>query len=195
VNDTVETPQMAFNENVHEQNDHGDPERTDEGGIRLKRNWKALAKDRQGRTYNAHVHGKSHELDDDGFLKVRHRGEHKPPASTNQTKAFVDKYREEGYAYRVILDEGGRVNMFTQDDWEVVTDKAGRAEMGMGQARHPNATGVLVKKPAEWFLADQEEKVERNKERFEQSTSPKDEDGQYEATPDQGRAYGTSPLR
>ena len=184
-------PKIAFNQAIHESNEFGEPVRTAEGEIRKKRNWQIYALDRQGRTHNPKIHGKTHELDSDGFLQVRRRGERKPPSSTNQSEAFVDKYREAGYAYYVVNDEGGRIGMFEGDDWEQVTTPEGRAELPVGQARMPNTKAVLMKKPIEWYLADQDAKVEANKARSE-NTSPKEE-GQYEAEAKPGRPYVDNP--
>lgn len=179
---------IQFNPDVHQVTEEGDPKRKQDGTIQLKTSWKKDAKDRQGRTYNPQVHGESQVLDSQGYLKVRRRGAIIPIGTTNRTEAFVNKHKEEGYAYYLMNDEGGRIEQFQANDWEPVMTKDGRADMPVGQARSPGTQAVLMKKPIEWYEADQNAKIERNKARFEQTTSPKEEAGQYEAT-------ATSPLR
>ncbi|KKM69814.1 hypothetical protein LCGC14_1446950 [marine sediment metagenome] len=187
--DLYTEPEMQFNEVVHVTTENGDPDRKEDGSIQLKTNWKKVAEDRQGRTYNKHVHGDEAKLDNDGFLKVRRRDPSAQKGDTSRSEAFVAKYYEKGYAFYIANDDGGRLEQMTATDWEPVMAKDGSpASMNVGQARSPNTQGRLFRKPEEWYKADQEAKIERNKARFEQTRSPKEDDGQYEATP-------SSPLR
>ena len=179
---------VEFNQNVHESTSNGDPARNDDGSIRLKQDWKAEALDRQGRSFNKQVHGDKPILDDAGFLKVRRRGETKLVTSTIRTEAFVQQHAELGYAYYVMNDEGGRLQQFTDNDWEPVVTGEGIATMQVGQARDQNTRAILMKKPIEWYEADQRKKREMNDYELKQTSSPKEEMGQYEANP-------TSPLR
>ena len=176
----------AFNPVVHEQTENGDPVREEDGFIRLKRNWKELAVDRQGRTFNPKIHADNHELDDEGYLKVRRRRSSIPITAVNRTKAFVNKYREDGYVYYVMNDEGGRMEQFTANDWEPVMTKEGQATMNVGQARGPNTKAILMKKPIEWHEADQQRKHDLQVHNFKSKTAPKEELGQYKPN---------SPLR
>ena len=180
------TDKINFNPQVHEATKDGDPLRNEDGTIRLKKNWKTEAVDRQGRKFNPKVHGNDQELDSEGYLKVRRRESKGVLGSTNRTEAFVAKYKEAGYAYRPVNDEGGRVEQFVQNDWEPVVDKKGRAEMPVGQARSPGTKAVLMRKPIEWYEADQKLKQVRRAAAFKQKTAPKEEQGQYEVK---------SPLR
>ena len=181
-------PKMRFNEAVHEADEHGDLIRNDDGSIRLKKQWKKSAVDRQGRTYNASVHGDEHELDSEGFLKVRRRDASTQDKNISRTKALVKKHQEPGYDYYIANDDAGNLARMQSIDWEPVLDGKGPVSLNVGQARSPNTRGVLYKKPTEWNKADQAKKVERNKARYAETTSPKEEDGQYRATE-------TSPLR
>lgn len=183
-----EVDKIGFNKVIHEQTDNGDPERELDGSIRLKRNWEEIAVDRQGRTFNAKIHGEDHELDNEGYLKVRRRDSAIPMSATNRTEAFVNKHREDGYAYYVMNNEGGRMEQFTQNDWEPVVDKNGQATINVGQARSPNTKAILMKKPIEWHEADQRKKRELREAALKSKTAPKEELGQYEAAQ-------TSPLR
>lgn len=180
--------QPKFNENVHEATDAGDPRRNQDGSIQLKTTWKKDAVDRQGRKFNPKVHGEEHKLDADGFLTVKRRETKAASGDVNRSEAFVAKYYEKGYAFYLANDDGGRLEQMTANDWEPVLGADGPAGMPVGQARGANTQARLFKKPIEWYEADQQAKVERNKARFKQTTSPKEEDGQYEAT-------ATSPLR
>ncbi len=180
--------QPKFNENVHEATDAGDPRRNQDGSIQLKTTWKKDAVDRQGRKFNPKVHGEEHKLDADGFLTVKRRETKAASGDVNRSEAFVAKYYEKGYAFYLANDDGGRLEQMTANDWEPVLGADGPAGMPVRQARGANTQARLFKKPIEWYEADQQAKVERNKARFKQTTSPKEEDGQYEAT-------ATSPLR
>lgn len=176
---------VEFNEVVHEKTDNGDPAREEDGSIRLKKNWEDVAVDRQGRKFNEKIHAEKHELDNEGYLKVRRRGEYKPIGATNRTEAFVNKYREDGYAYYVMNNEGGRMEQFTQNDWEPVMTNEGQASLNVGQARSPNTKGILMKKPIEWHETDQKKKREMLVHDFNSKTAPKEDLGQYavDATP------------
>ena len=178
----------VFNAVVHRQDELGDPIRKADGEIALKTNWKEVAVDRQGRKYNAHVHGDKLMLDTEGYLKVRHREANATVRTIGRTEALVAKYRENGYAYYIANDDGGNIDRMRELDWEPVLEGEGSVTMNVGQARAPNTRAVLFRKPEEWYKADQEAKVERNKARFEETKAPSEEDGQYEAT-------ATSPLR
>ena len=188
-----EVPKGVFNELVHEQTKDGDPQRNDDGSIRLKKNWKKVAVDRQGRTYNKAVHGEEQELDAEGFLKVRRREAAATVSTTGRTQAFVAKYQENGYAYYIANDEGGRLEQMQANDWEPVMDKDGPASLKVGQARSHNTQARLFKKPIEWYEADQNLKIERNKARYAQTTSPKEADGQYEGKAQSGAEYENKP--
>ena len=180
--------ETTFNEVVHEKTEAGDPQRNEDGSIRLKRDWKKVAVDRQGRTFNPKVHGKEEKLDAAGFLTVRRRDASAKQGDVSRSEALVAKHHEKGYAFYLANDDGGRLEQMLAKDWEPVQDSEGPVGMNVGQARGPNTQARLFRKPIEWYEADQEAKIERNKERFKQTTSPKVDDGQYEATPD-------SPLR
>ena len=186
--DNAERLEQKFNKVVHEADEHGDLIRNEDGTIRLKKQWKTEAVDRQGRKHNPKVHGDKPTLDSDGFLQVKRRRESKPITSTNRTEAFVNKYKEDGYAYYVMNEDGGRMEQFTQNEWEPVVTKDGQATMNVGQARSPNTRAVLMKKPLEWHEADQEKKVAIVNEDLKSKIAPKEDEGQYRATED-------SPLR
>jgi hypothetical protein len=178
----------VFNPIVHEQTENEDPKRNEDGSIRLKRNWKDLATDRQGRKYNEQIHA-TQELDNEGFLSVKRRSDTTQlVGSTNRSRAFVDKHHEEGYAYYIMNEEGGRMEQFLANDWEPVTTKEGVVSMPVGQARGGGTTAVLMKKPKEWHEADQNRKLERNRLSTKEKTAPNEADGQYEAE-------ANSPLR
>jgi len=188
----METPiDMEFNPSVHRTTEQGDPLRREDGGIQLKKRWRDDAVDRQGRTFNAHVHGEEPELDDQGFLKVRRRGEQRNLVSTtSRTAAFVGKYSKEGYQDYVMNDEGGRMEQFVANDWVPVIDEETNepASISVGQARGPGTRAVLMRKPQEWYDEDQREKRRLNTERRKATISPDEAKGQYEADP-------SSPLR
>ena len=178
---------QTFNPTVHEQTEAGDPLRNDDGSIRLKKQWKKVATDRQGRKFNEKVHD-GQELDSEGFLKVRRRGETKLVGSTNRSRAFVEKNHKEGYADYVMNDEGGRMEQFLANDWEPVTTAEGVATMSVGQARGPGTKAIHMRKPIEWHEADQKKKLERNRLSTKSKEAPNEADGQYEAE-------ASSPLR
>ena len=180
---------QKFNPLVHQANDVGDPLRKEDGSLKLKTNWKTVAEDRQGRHYNPHIHGENPKLDEFGYLRVRPREAQPGPSGINRSKAFIAKYQEKGYAYYLANDDGGRLEQFVQNDWEPVLDEKGVvAQMPVGQARSPGTTARLFRKPVEWYEADQNAKVARNKARAAASQSPKEEEGQYQAAE-------SSPLR
>jgi len=174
---------MEFNKTVHQSDDHGDPVRNDDGSIRLKTNWKDVARDHKGRSFNPILHGERAELDDSGFLKMRRRDEaRKPMTATNKSESFVAKYRENGYAYYLVADEPGRLDQFRQHDWEPVLDaNKGVANMSGGRGNSPAL--VLHRKPEEWYDADQKEKDRLLNVNLESKTKP---------TEDQ---YGTVDLK
>lgn len=181
---------IQFNPTIHQSDDNGDPLRKEDGAIKLKTNWKSVALDRQGRKYNPTVHGEKPELDEEGYLKVRRRKAAKPIGTTNRTQAFIDKYHEEGYTERLVNDDGGRIDMFHSNDWEPVIDKETNqpAKMNVGQARSPNTTAVLMRKPEEWYDEDQREKRRIREEAYKHKMAPNEGKGQYEAKE-------SSPLR
>lgn len=174
---------MKFNPSVHCSDEHGDPIRNEDGTIRLKPNWKSEARDHMGRAYNAKIHGERPDLDESGLLKVMRRdAARKPMTASNRTEEFVNKYREQGYTYRLVNDDGGRVEKFKQHDWEpVMDDKNGVVQMSVGQARSPGTRAILMKKPQEWYDEDQKKKDSLLNANLERNTKPKVEDGQYDA--------------
>ena len=180
---------MEFNKLVHQADEHGDPVRNDDGGIRLKTNWRDAARDRQGRSYNPRVHGTDEKLDEEGFLSVRRRADDRTPMTgTNRTEAFVDKHREPGYAYYVMADDPGRQGQFESHDYEPVMDENGPATLSGGQGRTSDTKMKLMKKPQEWYDEDQRAKDALQRKNLEDQTKPNEDEGQYEANP-------TSPLR
>ncbi len=182
---------MEFNKTVHQADDNGDPVRNDDGTIRLKTNWKDLAVDHKGRTYNKLLHGERHELDDSGLLKMQRRdAARKPMTMTNKTADFVNRFKKanDGYSYRLFNDEGGRIAQAKQHDWEPVQDSSGVATMPVGQARQAGTKAILMRKPEEWYDADQIEKDRLLNANLESKTKPAE--GQY------GEGLKTSsPLR
>lgn len=173
---------MKFNSAVHCQDEHGDPLRNEDGTIRLKPNWKEQARDHMGRAFNPKIHGDKPELDDDGNLKMARRDSlRKPMTASNRTEDFVSKYRENGYTYRLVNDEGGRVEKFKAHDWEPVMDRDGVATMSVGQARAPGTKAILMKKPQEWYDEDQKAKDRLLNANLERNSKPKVEEGQYDA--------------
>lgn len=183
---------MEFNKLVHETNDHGDPIRKTDGGFALKSTWKQAARDHMGRAFNPKLHGESPELDDKGQLKmVRRDPGRKPMATSNKTKEFTDRFRKEndGYAYRVVNDEGGRLDQFKKHDWEPVMDGQGVATIKVGQARQPGTSAILMRKPQEWYDEDQQKKDEILNANLDANTKPKE--GQY----GEGMKQSRSPLR
>ena len=177
---------MEFNKNVHKTDEHGDGERKEDGDFKLRTNWIDEATDRQNRHFNEKIHIKA--LDEGGFLKLRPRGKSKLVTSTNRTKSFVAKYKEKGYAYYVMNDEGGRMQQFLDNDWEPVTDKQGAAKIAVGQARDGGTHAVLMRKPEEWYEDDQREKRAMNDQKLKDISSPNEDLGQFEAN-------ASSPLR
>jgi len=168
---------VEFNELVHEQDEHGDPLRTVDGDIRLKSNWKKVATDHMGRTFNAKIHGE-HTLDGKGFLKVRRRAEARMTmGSTNRSEALVKKHREPGYAYYLATED--RQALFEEHDWEDVVDKDGPVTLDGGQGRTAKTILKLKKKPQEWYDEDQREKARLTKENLKANTKPDESEGQY----------------
>ena len=152
---------MEFNAIVHQQDEHGDPVRNEDGEIRLKTNWKTEAKDIKGRSYNPRVHGGEQKLDEQGFLKVPRRdAERTPMSATNRSEAFVEKHREPGYAYYLMADDPGRQGQFEDHDYEPVIDENGPAVLSGGQGRTPTTQLKLMKKPQEWYDEDQKAKAD-----------------------------------
>jgi len=178
-----------FNPAVHERTEHGDPVREEDGSIKLSKDWKKAAVDRHGRKFNTKIHGKSITLDEEGFITVVKREAQHKPGNTSRIKAFVDKYREDGYAYYVINDDGGRLEQMQAENWEQVVDKKGKsAQLKVGQARDPDTSGILVRKPIEWAEADQELKRQLNNDILEDKKAPNAALGQVSASED-------TPLR
>ena len=181
---------MEFNKTVHCSDDNGDPLRNEDGTPRLKPNWKDAAVDHMGRKHNANLHGEKAELDENGFLKMRRRdAARKPMTATNKTESFVSRFKEPGYAYRLVNDDPGRLDQFKKHDWEVVMDGSGVAQIDVGQARRPGTKAVLMRKPEEWYEEDQIKKDELLNAKLESETKPKTAEGQY------GDGLKSSPLR
>lgn len=178
---------MQFNPTVHESDDHGDGIRTDAGEFRLKTNWKHVAVDHKGRKYNAKLHGPEPTLDDDGNLAMMRRdAARKPMTATQKLTDLTEQYREAGYSYRVVNDEGGRIQTFQKHDWEpVIDDNNGAVRINVGQARAPNTEAVLMRKPEEWYEEDQREKERILNAELEKNTAP--QEGQYEPVDSAGK--------
>jgi len=180
---------MNFNPKVHESDEHGDPLRNADGSIRLRKDWKTHAVDRQGRKYNERVHGEA-SLDGDGYLTVRRRESTAGNRKLGRTEAVLAKYKEDGYAYYFANDEGGRHEQMIENDWERVEDPDRKAPVGLGvgRARGPNTKAYLYRKPVEWYEADQKKKREAHDIKLKSENSPNEAEGQYEAA-------GNTPLR
>jgi len=167
---------MEFNPKVHVTDDiHGDPVRNAEGEYRLKTNWKELATDGMGRSYNPKIHGEKAELSDRGELKVVRRDGRTPMTATNRSQALVEKHRKPGYAY--YLADSGRQGQFEAHDYEVVSDENGPATLPSG--RTADSKLVLMSKPEEWYAEDQEAKEALNSKNLKTQSSPDEEKGQY----------------
>lgn len=168
---------MQFNPTVHETDEHGDGIRGENGEYRLRKNWKSVAVDKKGRKFNDKIHDGT--LDDSGHLKVKRRDEaRKPMTATQKLTDLVDQHREPGYSYRVVNDEGGRIQTFQKHDWEPVMGEDGIVRVPVGQARQPGTHAVLMKKPEEWYEEDQQEKERLLNVHTESQTAP--QSGQYE---------------
>lgn len=176
---------MQFNPTVHCADEHGDPIRNDDGKLRLKPNWKDAARDHMGRKFNSRIHGGTPELNESGELQIQRRDEaRKPMTATQKVTDFVNSHREEGYEYRLVNDEGGRIETFQKHDWEPVMGENGVARMPVGQAKSAGAEGVLMKKPKEWYDEDQQEKDRLLNAHIDSIAEPKD--GQYSPTNEKG---------
>ncbi len=176
----AEPPEISadtFNPTVHESTRYGDPEREADGTIKLRKDWRDRAVDRQGRSFNPRIHGDQPELDTDGYIKVRRRDKVRMVSGTNRSAALVNRHREPGYSYRLVNDTHGRVEMFENADWEPVTTQDGKVSMPVGQAREASTNAILMRKPQEWYDEDQKRKWERSNAALEHETSPKE--GQY----------------
>lgn len=180
---------MDFNPTIHEANEHNDPIRNDDGSIRLKRNWKDLATDRQGRKFNKKIHGDEPRLDTQGFLTVKRRDSPRTPMNaTNRSEQLVEKHREPGYAYYLMADEPGRNAQFEGHDYEPVMDEKGPVILEGGQARASDTKLKLMKKPQEWYDEDQRAKEALQRKNLEENVQPDTAEGQY-------AAVESSPLR
>jgi len=181
---------MNFNPAVHESDENKDPLRNQDGSIRLRKDWKSHAVDRQGRKFNQRVHGEEPLLDDGGYLTVRRRESKAGNQQIGRTEAVLAKYKEDGYAYYFANDEGGRHEQMIETDWERVEDQKAKRPVGLtvGMARSPNAKAFLYRKPIEWYEADQQKKREAHDIELKNTNAPKEEEGQYEAD-------GNTPLR
>jgi hypothetical protein len=170
---------VEFNKLVHQSGKDGDPIRNEDGTIKLKATWAKDARDHMGRPFNPKVHGEKPALDDNGMLKMMRRDEaRRPMTATNKTADFVNKYIEKGYSYRLVNNEGGRIDMFEKHDWEQVADTEGKtATMEVGQARSPRTQAILMRKPQEWYDKDQIEKDKILNANLEDKLKPKE--GQY----------------
>ena len=180
VETTLSLPFMAFNAQIHEVDEAGDPVRKPDMGIRLKKNWKKTARDRQDREYNPHIHGDKPQLDEKGFLKVRRREANGANFSSSRSKAFVAKFQKAGYHYYLANDLGGVPEKMEAKGYEVVRDGDGAAKMAVGATRQENTQATLYRIPIEWYEANQREKRKMNDETLKQVSAPKVEDGQYE---------------
>jgi len=173
---------VTFNPTVHVATENGDPARNKDGTPERKKNWAKLAKDRQGRMFNPKTHGEEAILDNEGFLTVRRRSAKPSTMNAGRSRAFVDKYKETGYTYYICNNDGGRLEQMSANDWEQVTDKDGKsAQMEVGQARSPDTKGILLRKPTEWYEADQREKRKQNDETLKDKKTPNEAMGQYDA--------------
>lgn len=174
--------EMQFNPLIHQSTPLGDPAREDDGTIKLKKDWEKVAVDRQGRKFNPKIHGKKQVVDDEGYLTLIKRDQVNYSGNTSRIRAFVDKHKEPGYAYYLFNDEPGRLEQAHSENWEPVGTKGKGAQMKVGQARDADTSGVLHRKPIEWYEADQEEKRRRNNDIQEDTSTPKEALGQYRAT-------------
>ena len=160
-----------MNKAVFELNEYGDPVRTEAGVFRRVRNWRDIATDKLGRTFNKRVHGDEPALDEEGFLVVLRRQSGRSELGANTPLYDMIKSHERrrpGYQYRAVNDTPGRVERMQAMGYDITQGSSGPVRMQVGRGTQ----AVLMETPIEDFTEAQEAKVARSKAAFKASSQP-----------------------
>lgn len=178
---------MNFNPLVHEVDEFNNPVYKEDGYPKNRSNWQKLARDSFDRKFNLSIHEgteKTPRLNADGFIEIRRReAKRKAMGVQKRVEAVIDMCRQRdgpGYAYYGMNDDAGRMEKFKSHDWEQCQDEKGVVKIKVGRSRENDTTMFVMRKPIEWYEADQREKVRRNEEIVADKRQPAP--GQYVPT-------------
>lgn len=154
----------TFVKGIHESDADGNPVRK-AGDYVLKEGWEGGARDKAGRPYDSDIHeedrGKPMLLSD-GTLKMK-APKAKGPAGAIARLRIPDGLPT-GYQYRwVNVDDRGRPDILASEhDWSMAQINGAIVRKAVGAARDGLTEAVLMRKPQEWYDADQKAKETRN---------------------------------
>ncbi len=154
----------TFVKGIHESDSDGNPVRK-AGDYVLKEGWEGGARDKAGRPYDGAIHEEDRGkpvLLSDGTLKMK-APKAKGPAGAIARLRIPDGLPT-GYQYRwVNVDDRGRPDILAgEHDWSMVLIDGKTRRMSVGAARDGLTEAVLMRKPQEWYDADQKAKEARN---------------------------------
>lgn len=155
----------TFMPTIHEKDEAGDPIKRN-GEYVLKEGWAESARDKGGRPFDAAIHEANGKGDpillSDGTLKM------KAPVSKGPAGAIlrlaIPSGLPTGYQYRwVNVDSRGRPDILSMEhDWSMVQMNGVVVRKPVGNSRDGLTDAVLMRKPQEWYDADQRAKDKRN---------------------------------
>jgi hypothetical protein len=172
----------TFMPTIHEKDEAGDPVKVN-GEYVLRKDWQAQARDKGGRPFDEAIHETGPKGDpillSDGTLKMKGPVS-KGPAGSIQRLA-IPPGLPTGYQYRwVNIDSRGRPDILASEhDWAMVQINGAIVRKSVGAARDGLTEAVLMRKPQEWYDADQRAKDKRNVNLEKSKAAVKDESGEY----------------
>jgi hypothetical protein len=171
-----------FMPSIHEKDEAGDPIKVD-GAYVLKKDWKTHARDKGGRPFDEAIHEAGPKGDpvllSDGTLKM------KAPVSKGPAGAIlrlaIPPGLPTGYQYRwVNVDSRGRPDILASEhDWAMVLMDGKIHRKPVGNARDGLTEAVLMRKPQEWYDADQRKKDARNVSLEKSKAAVTDDSAEY----------------
>lgn len=170
----------SFNQHIHAVDDDGNPLRKN-GDYVVRDDWADRAVDRQSRPFDAAIHESNNGkpvLLSDGYIKMRPPRAEKPIGST--PRLAIPPGLPTGYQYRwVNVDSRGRPEILEREfDWSPVMRDGETIRKSVGIAAEGLTGAILMRKPKEWYDADQRKKDERNA-RLEKSKAAINPDTEY----------------
>lgn len=172
----------TFMPTIHEKDEAGDPVKVN-GEYVLRKDWAAGARDKGGRPFDTAIHDANPKgepvLLSDGTIKMRGPVS-KGPAGSIQRLAIPNGLPT-GYQYRwVNVDSRGRPDILSAEhDWAPVIMDGKIRRVSVGVARDGLTEAVLMRKPQEWYDADQRAKDKRNVNLEKSKAAVADEAGEY----------------
>ncbi len=172
----------TFVPTIHEADEFKDPIKVN-GDYVLKKDWAAHARDKGGRPFDEAIHEASAKgepiLLSDGTLKM------KAPVSKGPAGAIsrlaIPPGLPTGYQYRwVNVDSRGRPAVLaSQHDWAEVRIDGVVKRVPVGNARDGLTDAVLMRKPQEWYDAEQRKKNDRNVSLEKSKAAVTDDSAEY----------------